>query len=226
MTAYMMKDISKIDTIIFDLDGTLLDTLDDLTDSVNYALEKHGLPMRSRAEVRRFLGNGAEVLMNSAVDGRLSEDGSAKCIETFKNYYKEHMNYKTKPYDGVMELIHVLLKKGYKLAIVSNKFDAAVKGLNKEYFEGLFPVAIGESERVSRKPAPDTVLKALDELKSSCDRAIYVGDSEVDYKTARNSGLPCVSVTWGFRDEDLFVELGSDYIIHNPLQLLDLLNIQ
>ena len=218
-----MAATDNIDTVIFDLDGTLLDTLDDLTDSVNYALSKCGLPARDRLEVRRFLGNGAEVLMRSSIEGRLTDEQSEDCIRIFKSYYKDHMDIKTKPYEGVMDLVRILLDKGYHLAIVSNKFDTAVKGLNEDYFEGLFPVAIGESENVARKPAPDTVLKALDELGSTKERAIYVGDSEVDYMTARNSGLPCVSVTWGFRDEELYKELGSDYVIRKPMELLDIL---
>ncbi len=218
-----MSVTSDIDTVIFDLDGTLLDTLDDLTASVNYALAKSGLPERNRTEVRRFLGNGAEELMRSAIEGRLSDEQSDECIRIFKDYYKDHMNIKTKPYAGVMELIRKLLEKGYHLAIVSNKFDTAVKKLNENYFEGLFPVAIGESENVTRKPAPDTVIKALEELGSSKEKAIYVGDSEVDYLTAKNSGLPCVNVTWGFRDEELFKKLGSDYVIRNPMELLDIL---
>lgn len=211
-------------TVIFDMDGTLLNTLDDLMDSVNYALSVFHLPPRSRKEIRQFLGNGAEVLMTSSIGGRLGEEEEKRCLLEFKQYYKEHMDCKTKPYDGVLELIRVLLSKGYHLAIVSNKFDAAVKGLNQDYFEGLFPVAIGESDTVARKPAPDTVLKALRELESVREQAIYVGDSEVDYMTARNSGLPCVSVTWGFRDRELLDTLGTDYIIDEPMQLVDILD--
>lgn len=211
------------DTVIFDMDGTLLDTLDDLTDSVNHALECYKLPKRNRMDIRQFLGNGAEVLMRLAIDERLSEDDILKCISEFKSYYKEHMDCKTKPYEGVMELIRELISKGYSIAIVSNKFDAAVKGLNIDYFEGLFPVAIGESEGISKKPAPDVVYKALDELHKDKEHAIYVGDSEVDIMTARNSGLPVVSVTWGFRDEDYLREMNADYIINEPMQLLDVL---
>ena len=221
----MIADIKNIDTVIFDLDGTLLDTLEDLTDSVNYALGEFGLSKRTKEEIRSFLGNGAEVLMKSSINGELDEDCTDQCIESFKMYYREHMDCKTKPYEGVIELIRELLKHGFKLAIVSNKFDAAVKGLNNDYFEGLFPVAIGESEQIKRKPAPDTVMKALDELGSDREKAIYVGDSEVDYMTAQNSGLPCVSVTWGFRDKELFEELGSDYIIEKPVQLLGILQV-
>ena len=213
-----------INTIIFDMDGTLLNTLEDLADSVNYAIGVFGLPPRNINDVRRFLGNGAEVLVKKCIEKRLDEKTENLCIHTFKEYYKDHMDIKTKPYDGIMDLIRILLTKEYKIAIVSNKFDSAVKGLNDDYFDGLFPVAIGESEDVSKKPAPDCVIKALKELNSIPENAVYVGDSEVDIMTAHNSGIPCVSVTWGFRDEDYLKELDTDYIIHEPKQLLDILD--
>lgn len=212
------------DTVIFDMDGTLLDTLEDLADSVNYAIGVFGLPSRSLSDVRRFLGNGAEVLVKSCIDGKLNAVDEKQCITIFKSYYKDHMDIKTKPYIGILDLVRELLAREYRIAIVSNKFDAAVKGLNSDYFEGLFPVAIGESEKVSKKPAPDCVIKALEELNSDLKRAIYVGDSEVDIMTARNSGLPCVSVTWGFRDEEFLKNIGTDYIIHEPKQLLDVID--
>lgn len=212
------------DTIIFDMDGTLLNTLEDLADSVNYAIGTFGFAPRDIDEVRRFLGNGAEVLVKSCIDGRLEKDDEEKCIDIFKEYYKSHMDIKTRPYEGVIDTVKTLLARGFNLAIVSNKFDAAVKGLNTDYFDGLFPVAIGESEDVSKKPSPDCVNKALKELKSDSSRAIYVGDSEVDIMTAKNSGLPCVSVTWGFRNEDFLKDIGTDYIIHEPKQLLDVID--
>ena len=212
------------DIVIFDMDGTLLNTLEDLADSVNYAIGTFGFGPRDLDDVRRFLGNGAEVLVKNCIDGRLEKDDEEKCINIFKEYYRSHMDIKTKPYDGVMDTVRILLDRGFNIAIVSNKFDAAVKGLNADYFEGLFPVAIGESENVSKKPSPDCVNKALKELNSDFSRAIYVGDSEVDIMTARNSGLPCVSVTWGFRNEEFLKEIGTDYIIHDPKQLLDVID--
>lgn len=212
------------DTVIFDLDGTLLNTLEDLKDSVNYALVSFELPERSLEEVRRFVGNGVEFLMERAVAGALSEEDEQKCLSVFKEHYSGNMNHKTKPYDGMVALIKSLLEKDYHIAIVSNKFDSAVKELNQIYFEGLFPVAIGSSEKVAKKPAPDSVFEALKQLGTRKEQALYVGDSDVDVMTAKNSGLPCVGVTWGFRDEELLREMGADYIIHEPMQLLEVLD--
>lgn len=213
-----------IDTVIFDLDGTLLDTLEDLTDSVNYALSQMGLPMRHISEIRRFVGNGVEKLIERAVECRLSKEEEQRCLEIFKQYYREHMNDKTKPYDGMLELVKQLIEKQYRVAIVSNKFDVAVKELNVSYFEGVFPVAIGASERIAKKPAPDSVYAALQQLKSEKSNAIYVGDSDVDVLTAHNAGIPCVGVTWGFRDEELLLSMGAEYIIHKPEDLFGVLD--
>ncbi len=212
------------DTVIFDLDGTLLNTLEDLADSVNYALSAYGLPQRQLEEIRTFVGNGAEKLVERAVAGRLSNEQEAECLHTFKEHYRNHMNNKTCPYDGVLDLVRTLLQKGYHLAIVSNKFDAAVKELNDSYFEGLFPVAIGESERIAKKPAPDSVYEALAQLESVTEHAIYVGDSDVDVMTAHNAGLECVGVTWGFRDRELLLSVGAEYIIDKPEDLLSILD--
>ncbi len=214
----------KTDTVIFDLDGTLLNTLEDLADSTNYAMRAFGLKERSINEVRNFVGNGVDVLIERAVEGAISKEQELECLDVFKQHYSKNMDNKTKPYDGIMDVIKELLKRGYHIAIVSNKFDAAVKGLNVDYFEGLFPVAIGASDTVAKKPAPDSVIKALQELHSDKERAVYVGDSDVDIMTARNSGLPCISVTWGFRDEELQRSMGTDYIIHKPEELLDVLD--
>ena len=214
----------KTDTVIFDLDGTLLNTLEDLADSTNYAMRAFGLKERSINEVRNFVGNGVDVLIERAVEGAISKEQELECLDVFKQHYSKNMDNKTKPYDGIMDVIKELLKRGYHIAIVSNKFDAAVKGLNVDYFEGLFPVAIGASDTVDKKPAPDSVIKALQELHSDKERAVYVGDSDVDIMTARNSGLPCISVTWGFRDEELQRSMGTDYIIHKPEELLDVLD--
>ena len=214
----------KTDTVIFDLDGTLLNTLEDLADSTNYAMRAFGLKERSINEVRNFVGNGVDVLIERAVEGAIPKEQELECLDVFKQHYSKNMDNKTKPYDGIMDVIKELLRRGYHIAIVSNKFDAAVKGLNVDYFEGLFPVAIGASDTVAKKPAPDSVIKALQELHSDKERAVYVGDSDVDIMTARNSGLPCISVTWGFRDEELQRSMGTDYIIHKPEELLDVLD--
>ncbi len=219
-----MGKVAMIDTIIFDLDGTLLNTLEDLTDSVNYALGEFALPPRDISEIRRFVGNGANKLIERAVERRLDDEAREECLKTFKAHYRENMNNKTKPYDGVMDLIRQLLEKGYHIAIVSNKFDKAVKELNVSYFESLFPVAIGESATVAPKPAPDSVFEALRQLHSDANRAVYVGDSDVDVRTAKNAGLPCVGVTWGFRDKELLLSEGADEIIDSPKELLSILD--
>lgn len=211
-------------TVIFDLDGTLLNTLDDLADSVNYALSLYGLPLRRVEEVRTFVGNGVEKLIERAVAGRLSQTQETECLRTFKQHYSNNMNNKTCPYDGILDLIRQLLQMDYHLAIVSNKFDAAVKELNDSCFEGLFPVAIGESETIAKKPAPDSVYEALAQLESVKDHAIYVGDSDVDVMTAHNAGLECVGVTWGFRDRELLLSVGAEYIIDKPEDLLSILD--
>ncbi len=211
-------------TVIFDLDGTLLNTLDDLADSVNYALSVYGLPQRQIEEIRAFVGNGAEKLIERAVAGRLSDEQETECLCTFKQHYSNNMNNKTCPYEGVMDLVRHLLQMDYHIAIVSNKFDAAVKELNDSYFEGLFPVAIGESERIAKKPAPDAVYEALAQLEVAGEHAIYIGDSDVDVMTAHNAGLECVGVTWGFRDRELLLSVGAEYIIDKPEDLLSILD--
>lgn len=215
--------MKKYDTVIFDLDGTLLNTLDDLTDSVNYALELNDFPARTIEEVRSFVGNGVARLMELSIPYGLDNPQYDKCLADFRNHYSENMQNKTGTYNGILELLKELSTEDYKLAIVSNKFDSAVKGLNQIYFKEYIKVAIGESKNVSKKPAPDTVLKALEELNSTTDKAVYVGDSEVDVKTAKNSGLICVGVTWGFRDREILEQEGADYIIDRPEELLKIL---
>lgn len=214
----------EYDTVIFDLDGTLLNTLEDLTDSVNYALELYSFPCRTMAEIRSFVGNGVGRLMELSVPDGLNNSQYEKCLADFRNHYSGNMQNKTNAYKGIMELLGQLSKEDYKTAIVSNKFDKAVKELNQVYFGEYIKVAIGESENVSRKPAPDTVFKALEELGSTADKAVYVGDSEVDVKTAKNSGIICVGVTWGFRDREVLKQEGADYIIDRPQELLKIIN--
>lgn len=198
--------MGRYSTIIFDLDGTLLYTLEDLADATNYALKKHGLPQRTIDEVRQFVGNGVRNLMKRAVPKGEEDPEFENIFDDFKAFYGEHCNDKTRPYDGIMELLGELKRQGYELAIVSNKLDSAVKELNKRYFEGIIDVAIGEKEGVLRKPAPDTVVTALKELNCSKETAIYVGDSDVDIQTAKNVGIPCISVLWGFRDREFLEE--------------------
>lgn len=216
--------MKKYDTVIFDLDGTLLNTLEDLTDSVNYALARYSFPSRKMTEVRSFVGNGVARLMELSIPDGLNNLQYEKCLADFRNHYARNMRNKTAAYKGIIELLGQLSKEDYKMAIVSNKFDKAVKGLNQIYFGKYIKVAIGESENVSRKPASDTVFKALEELGSTADKAVYVGDSEVDVKTAKNSGMVCVGVTWGFRDKDVLKQEGADYIIDRPQELLKIIN--
>lgn len=217
------KNESSKEAVIFDLDGTLLNTLEDLCDAVNAALEINGMPKRTLEEVRNFVGNGVRNLMLRAVENGEDNPLFEKAFADFKKYYALHCKDKTVPYRGIIELLEVLQNRGIKMAIVSNKIDSAVKELNNFYFSEYTKTAIGEMEGVARKPAPDTALKALRELGVSADKAIYVGDSDVDIKTARNAGLDCVSVTWGFRDRDFLIENGATRLIDYPLQLLQYL---
>lgn len=217
--------MGKYDTVIFDLDGTLLNTIEDLTDSVNFALGLYGFPHKSLEEIRSFVGNGAARLIELAIPDGTSNSMYEKCFIDFRNHYSINMRNKTDAYEGIMELLRQLLEKKYKMAIVSNKFDTAVKELNKIYFEKYIKVAIGESEKVSKKPAPDTVFKALEELGSVTDKSVYVGDSEVDVKTAKNAGVICVGVTWGFRSRKVLEQNGADYIIDTPQELLKIITV-
>lgn len=207
--------------VIFDLDGTILDTLDDLADSVNFALQKHGLPVRENAEIRSFLGNGMVNLV------KLSAGDKAENIERiladFKEYYAKHSADKTKPYDGVLETISALKEQGVKTAVLSNKGDFAVQPLVKRYFGGLIERAQGENEAagVLRKPNPDGVYKIMKELGVTEKETVFVGDSEVDILTAKNAGVDCVAVTWGFRDEKDLIENGAEKLISKPSELLD-----
>lgn len=213
----------KIDTIIFDLDGTLLDTLTDLTNSVNYALEQFHLPTHSQDAVRQMVGNGIYVLLEKAIPGGRDYAQYDACVKTFQEHYELHKKDFTCPFPGVMDLLKDLSEQGYKLAVVSNKFDRAVKDLCQDFFTPYITTAIGESQRVARKPAPDTVFEAMAELGSSAESCIYVGDSEVDLATAQNSGIPCISVTWGFRDRDFLTSLGATHFADKISDIPDIL---
>lgn len=213
----------KYNTVIFDLDGTLLNTLEDLADSVNFALESFNYPTRTYQEIRSFIGNGVKDLLTKSVPTGTDEESILKCLQVFKDHYKTNMQNKTAPYDGIIDLLEELNSKNVKLGIVSNKYDSGVKNLNKYYFKNLIPVAIGEREGVRKKPAPDTVLAAMEELNSTKEKCLYVGDSPSDMITAQNANMKGVGVTWGFRDEDLLRESGADFIIKSPKELLEIL---
>ena len=202
--------MKKYETVVFDLDGTLLNTLEDLADATNYALRTMQMPERTIGEVRAFVGNGVRRLMELSVPGGFDNPKFEETFAVFKKYYGEHCNDKTRAYDGVVPVLRKLKEKGYALAIVSNKIDFAVKELNDLYFKGIVPVAIGEKEGIRRKPAPDTVFEALKELGKTKEEAVYVGDSDVDLETAKNSGMPCISVLWGFRDKEFLAEHGAE----------------
>lgn len=209
--------------IIFDLDGTLLNTLDDLAASVNFALKACGYPQRTTEEVRRFIGNGVIKLMTRATPDGIGEEDFEKCFQTFRSHYLEHMTDTTRPYDGIMELLEKLEEKGIKTAVVSNKLHSGVVGLCNDFFGGRLTCAFGVEKEEERKPSPLNVFKAFKELEVSAEEAIYVGDSEVDVQTAINSGLPCIGVTWGFRDKEELLESGAKYIVDEPMEILKLL---
>ena len=219
-------------TFIFDLDGTLLDTLGDLAAAVNYALRTHGMPEHSIDDVRRFVGNGVRKLMERAIpDGTYNPDFEAT-FATFREYYLKHSLDTTKPYEGIPETLRALKARGCRLAVVSNKMMAATKELCQHFFPDTIEVAIGENEAagIRKKPAPDTVFAAFDSLsiprplgggaRDGGISAVYVGDSDVDIATAHNAGIPCVSVLWGFRDREFLIEHGAETFVSKPTDLL------
>lgn len=212
----------KYNTYIFDLDGTLLSTLEDLQTSCNYALREHGMPERTFEEVRMFVGNGVKRLMELAVPNGLNNPQFDAVFELFKQHYLVHNLDTTRPYEGVLEMLTALKAQGKNIAVVSNKFYAATQELCKHFFGDLVPVAIGEREGIRKKPAPDTVDEAFRQLGVSREHAVYVGDSDVDLATARNSHLPCISVLWGFRDKDFLLEHGATTFVNTPQEILDL----
>lgn len=210
------------DTFIFDLDGTLLDTLGDLAAAVNYSLRTHGMPEHSLDDVRRFVGNGVRLLMERAVPGGAGNPKFDDALATFRAYYLEHSLDTTRPYDGIPEVLRELKRRGKRLAVVSNKFQAATEELCRHFFPDTIEVAIGENEAagIRKKPAPDTVQEALRRLEGERASVVYVGDSDVDIQTAANSGLPCISVLWGFRDRDFLTQHGATTFAATPMDLL------
>lgn len=216
-----------IRSILFDLDGTLLDTLDDLANSVNYALRTHRLPERSHTEIRSFLGNGIRNLMLDAVGRGMSDEAFEPVFQTFRTYYVKHCLDKSKPFAGIIDLLKALQQRGITMAVVSNKLHPAVVELNERFFKDYITSAVGESATVRRKPNPDAVLAALSELGCSKDEAVYVGDSEVDLHTAQNAGMQCMLVLWGFRDEDFLRSLpGASLFAQCPADILSWLDTQ
>jgi phosphoglycolate phosphatase len=207
---------------IFDLDGTLLDTLGDLAAAVNYALRTHGMPEHSIDDVRRFVGNGVRKLMERAIPDGAANPQFDEAFATFRQYYMTHSLDTTRPYEGIPETLAALKERGCRLAVVSNKMMAATQELCQHFFPDTVEVAIGENEAegIRKKPAPDTVFAALRQLGVGEEGAVYVGDSDVDLETARQSGLPCISVLWGFRDRDFLIKHGAKTFISAPQELL------
>ena len=215
--------MKKITTIIWDLDGTLLNTLEDLTDSVNYMLSIHNYPQRSIEEIRSFVGNGLAKLTERALPDTVTPEEYDTCLSEFKAYYKMHMQDKTGPYEGILDVLKTLQTKGYHMAVVSNKADAAVKELIPIYFGDLLPVAIGDMEGREKKPAPDSVYEAMKQLGVTKEECIYIGDSDVDVNTAKNSGIPGIAVLWGFRTKEQLEAVGATTFAKKPEDLIALL---
>ncbi|MDD3363101.1 MAG: HAD-IIIA family hydrolase [Hespellia sp.] len=209
----------KYKAVIFDLDGTILDTLDDLTDAMNFALRNNQYPEHSIEEVCSFVGNGIRLLVERAVPADLEPEEIDKVFADFKMYYKEHCSDKTKPYDGIPELLQKLKENHIKTAVVSNKADNAVQILCRQYFKNQFDFAVGERAGIQKKPAPDSVNEALRELKLSAEEAVYVGDSEVDIQTAQNAGMESMIVEWGFREADFLKESGAKLLVSSPMEI-------
>lgn len=209
-----------VKALLLDLDGTILDTLDDLCDSVNFALSAHGHPTRTKREIRAILGNGVINLITRSLPEGVSEKEFEECLATYKEHYETNKTNKTAPYKGIPEALSSLRADGYKLAIVSNKHNEAAQGLYKLFFENLADFAIGNTAEIPKKPAPDMVFAAAEKLGVSPDECVFVGDSEVDFQTAQNAGVPCISATWGFRDEDDLREAGATVFVHSPDELV------
>ena len=211
------------DTIIFDLDGTLLNTLEDLHACFNYAIQSFGYPQRTLEEIKSFVGNGITKAIELALPFAVSREELDKIAALFKSYYQEHMFEHTKPYDGVLPLLKQLKENGYKTAVVSNKFDGAVKGLCKNYFGKYIDFALGEGYGIRKKPETDGIIKVVAELNSSLENCIYTGDSQVDIKTAENAGIPCISVLWGFKDKDFLINNGGKIFAQKPQEIIQII---
>lgn len=208
-------------TFIFDLDGTLLNTLDDLFNSVNHTLSKWNLPNKTKDEIRSYLGNGMEKLMElSTLEGKENPNFSS-VLSDFKKYYLNHSNILTKPYPYILDILKYLKEHNYKIAIVSNKGDFAVKHLHEIYFKDVVDIAIGEKEGIRRKPHPDTVIEALKILNSTCEESFYIGDSEVDILTANNANMDCLLVAWGFRTKEELEKYNAKHIYTTQLEFFD-----
>ena len=208
--------------IIFDMDGTILDTINDLRSSVNYAMRSLGFPERSRNEILSFVGDGNRMLMRRSLPHGTDEETLNQSISKFHEYYKQHYTDETTTYSGMSELLTTLKERGYLLAVVSNKADYAVQELCCKYYNGIFDFALGDREGIPRKPDPAPINLALESLGITKDEVVYVGDSEVDIQLAMNAGLRCISVDWGFRPRDFLIISGAETIVSIPDEILSL----
>lgn len=211
----------KYTTLLFDLDGTLLDTLTDLYLAVLHALDAFDMPQRSIDEVRMMVGNGIKNLIDRAVPDGTSPEKTTQVLEVFRDYYSKNSRINTAPYDGILVALKMLSQKGYKIAVISNKIDSAVKELNRDFFVEYIPIAIGDREGRNKKPAPDSLYEAMELLGSQKEECLYIGDSDVDIVTAKNAGIPCIGCAWGFRGRDFLREYGLDdaWILETPTDL-------
>lgn len=213
----------KYDAVVFDLDGTLTDTLEDLKSSVNFALRSFGFPERTLDEVRRFVGNGVKKLIYRSVPSGTSEELAKECLKIFKEHYKSNSLVKTKPYDGIIPMFEALKEQGIKTAVVTNKMHEAAVDIVRIFFDGLVEITVGQIDGVAQKPQPDGIYSALEKLGVSKEKAVYVGDSEVDCITAKNAGIPCIGVAWGFRDKAVLIENGANFIVDTPQQIFEII---
>lgn len=212
-----------IKTIIFDLDGTLLYSLEDLKDSVNFVMKKHGFREYTIDEVREAIGNGVRLLMERILPKDIDKNLFEECLSEFKENYSKNMYNKTKPYDGVLDMLKALREEGYKIAVLSNKFDSAVKELSSKYFGELVDLAVGQKEGVKEKPSPLGIQEIAKELDTDVETCVMVGDSEVDIQTANNAGIDCISVTWGYKNIDFLYDNGATKLVYAPEDILELL---
>ena len=213
-----------IDTIIFDMDGTLLNTLEDLADSVNFALGSFSMPLRNLEEIRSFIGNGVNMLVKRSVPSGTDDETIEKVFSRFREHYLKNMRNKTAPYEGVIEMLEVLKKSGYKTGVVSNKLDSAVKELCDELFPSLISSAQGARGESDRKPNPENVFRCIEEVGSEKENCLYVGDSEVDVQTAQNAGIRSLCVLWGYRDKEFLLGFGADSFIEKPQEIFEFLS--
>lgn len=212
--------LSDKELYIFDMDGTILNTIDDIAGAINYVLDIHGYPRRTVDEVKSFVGNGLKRALELSLPDGVAEDVLNQLFTELVAYYNEHSNIMTRPYEGIVEVIHKLREQGKIVAVVSNKRVEAVRDLCDIYFAGCFDMALGDQDGIARKPAPDMTNMVIEHYGILKDKCVYIGDSDVDLMTARNTEIDCIAVTWGFRTREFLVEHGAEIIIDSPWELL------